>query len=97
MVERSTKVCFDGRGYKFSAWNLFEHASYSKFAGFDTGFFARGGGILASDSTSGQDVGICIVCNGLLIVFVFWYFDIVHTHTNNYAKADIKRIWFAQL
>ena len=69
-------------------------------AGFDTGFFARvegRGGILASDSISGKDIGICIVCFGLLVVFVFWYFDIVPTHTKNYTKVDIKCIWFAQL
>ena len=66
-------------------------------AGFDTGFFSREGGvILASYSVSGHDIGICIVCFGLLVVFVFW-FDIVPTHTKNYTKADIKSIWFAQL
>ena len=63
--------------------------------GFDTGFFTRGGG--GRQSISGQDIGICIVCFGLFVVFVFWYFDIVPTHTKNYAKADIKSIWFPQL
>ena len=57
--------------------------------GFDTGFFASGGS--ASDSISGQNVGICIVCFGLLVVFVFSYFDILPTHTKNYTKADIKK------
>ena len=56
-----------------------------------------GGGILASDSILGQDIWICIVCFGLLVVFVLWYFDIVPTHTKNYTKADIKSIWLAQL
>ena len=33
--------------------------------------FSLGGGeILVSDSISGQDIGICIVCFGLLVVFV---------------------------
>ena len=50
-----------------------------------------------SDSISGQGIGICIVCFGPLVVFVFWYYDIVPTHTKNYAKADITRLWFAQL
>ena len=37
-------------------------------------FFAR-------NSILGQDVGICIVYFGLLVVFVFWYFHIVpNTH-----------------
>ena len=41
---------------------------------FDTGFFrwgGGGGGKLASDSISGQDIGICIVCFGPLGVFEF--------------------------
>ena len=55
-------------------------------AGFDTGFFAKvggggGGGCkLAPDSILGQDIGICIACFGLLVVFVFWYF-ILYLHT----------------
>ena len=47
-----------------------------------------------SDSIMGQDIGICIVFFGLLVVFVF---DIVPIHTKNYAKAYIKSILFAQL
>ena len=35
------------------------------------------GGILMSDSILRQDIGIYIVCFGLLVVFLFWYFDIV--------------------
>ena len=33
--------------------------------------------------------GICIVCFGVLVVFVFWY--VVPTHTKNCAKSD--RVW----
>ena len=36
----------------------------------------------------GQDIGICIVCFGLLVVFCI----IVPTHTKNYAKAYIKHL-----
>ena len=64
--------------------------------GFDTEFFARGGGggegILAS--VLGQDIGICIVCFGVLVVYILIFYI---THTKNYAKADIRSIWFAQL
>ena len=31
---------------------------------------------------------------GLLVVLVFWYFDIVPTHTKIYAMADIKVFGF---
>ena len=51
---------------------------------------------LLSDSILGQDIGICIVCYGLLVVFVFCYFDIVPTHTKNYAKAYIKKVFRLQ-
>ena len=57
---------------------------------------AGGGGILASDSISGQDIGICIVCLGLLLVFV-GILVLYLTQTKNYTKADIESIWFAQL
>ena len=33
--------------------------------------------MLASDSILGQDIGICTVCFGLLVVSVFWYFDML--------------------
>ena len=53
-----------------------------------------GGGnikILVSDSISGQDIGICIVCFGLLCSCVcVSYFDVVPVHTKNNTKADIK-------
>ena len=48
-----------------------------------------GGGILASDSISGQDIGI-LFCFGVLVVFVFGILILYLTHTKNYAKADIK-------
>ena len=53
------------RTYMYVTW-------YFCQAGFDTGFFTRG-----NISILGQDIGICIVCFGLLVVFVFWYFDIL--------------------
>ena len=59
---------------------------------FDTGFFASGGGG-GGGWISGQDIGICIVCFGLLVVFLFWCFDIVSTHTKNYTKADIESVF----
>ena len=62
-------------------WNLPTRTLWKQYQGliqdFLVGGGGGGGGILASDSISGQDIGICIVCFGLLLVFVFWYFDIV--------------------
>ena len=48
-----------------------------------------------SDSISEQDIGICIVCFSLLCLCFGTL--IIPTYTKNYAKADTKRIWFAQL
>ena len=68
------------------------------YAGFDTGFFCYGEGeILAPDSISGQDIGTCVVFFGLLVVFVFWKFDIVPRTLRITQRLDIKSIWFAQL
>ena len=61
--------------------------------------FSLGGvrGIPASDSISGQDIAICIVCFSLLVVFVFGYFNdnvpIAFHMLRNYAVADIKVVW----
>ena len=45
--------------------------------------FSQSGGrreILAYDSFLAQDVGICIVCLGVLAVFMFWFFIMHITH-----------------
>ena len=31
---------------------------------------------IALDGISGQEIGICVVWFGVIVVFVFWYFDI---------------------
>ena len=58
------------------------------YAGFDTGFFARGENICVRQHFGTRHWELCL-CFGILILYL--------THTKNYTKADIKSIWFAQL